>query len=354
MLYERGNIINDEKVKEFFASRKLSEGTEKNYVSVLTNYSNAIEKLPSEWIREANCEMDHGVRREERQINVYFNIFHTYLKRKGRSVITMNRSFTDIKTFYHYFKIDTPNNPVKRIGEQPGSDVITKDELKRAVRNSNIRDRAVIYLCSSSGMGISEIIKLKYYDFLAALDLPANLGENEIREKLGKNPIPVWKIESKTGQEYTTFSTPESVYNILDYLEQRKIHSDWLFTGQNKDEQMFEGTLVNAFARLNDKLGFGSRKGGRGRRFTTHALRVYFREALQKAGVDAVKIKFLLGLKISPAEQNFTIEDLKKDYIKSLSELSLEPIEIKTINEATLEELQERIKELESKMSEKR
>lgn len=345
-IYDKVTVLTDEKVREFLNIRdkQLSPGTIKNYISILTNYSKAIEKLPSEWIQEADNEMDAGIKRDERKINKYFEIFLENMKNDDKSEITISRSFTDIKTFYRYFKIDTPNNPVKRTVKHDDN-LITKEELKRAVRNANTRDKAIILLCMSSGIGIKEIINLTYLDFLEALGFSENVEIHQLKERVGENFIPIWNLKNRNG-EYITFSTPESVRGIIDYLIERHSSTKWLFTGQNQKEKMFEGTLVNAFARLNDKLRLGIKESGR-RRLTSQAFREYFEAQLKEAEVDPVKIKYMMGLKI-PEDINFDASKLKKDYKKALSDLSLEPVKVHHINEQILEELESRIKELES------
>ncbi len=102
----------------------------------------------------------------------------------------------------------------------------TKDHIRRALKHANVKYQAIILLMSSSGMGSSDIRHLTIKDYLDSLEITKYdlsdeggliqlLRENESR-------IPTWTMRRlKTGMHYETFSSPESVQAINDYIAER-------------------------------------------------------------------------------------------------------------------------------------
>ena len=84
-----------------------------------------------------------------------------------------------------------------------------------------------------------------------------------------------WKVTRiKTGMPYFTFSSPESIHAILDYLVERENktgpvkNESYLFTVDR--HQTASKSFVEYFAKLNDICGFGF--FGRQRFFKAHGM----------------------------------------------------------------------------------
>lgn len=95
----------------------------------------------------------------------------------------------NIKTFYHFFDIETPKINLKPENPPRRDDLPTIDEIKKALRNINTRDKALILLHLSSGMAENEVRELKTKNFIEAIGIPKNTPLDELRSTIKENPI---------------------------------------------------------------------------------------------------------------------------------------------------------------------
>lgn len=352
-------IEEDELVKEFLGSRPIKYPTIKNYLMRFWHYSNFTGKLPSELIEEAENEEEQKIRTRHRKIKTYLNDFRTYLETleyapgKNYSEITISRSITDIKTFYHFFDIDTPKVCLKAETPPRRDDLPTMDEIKKALRNVTTRDKALILLHLSSGMAAREVRELKTVDFIKGLGISGNTPLEELRPTIPENPIPeLWIIRVKENVEYVTFCSPECVYAIVDYLEEKGSYSEYLFPG--RDGQMAEPSHTGIFKRLNDKLNFGWTANGKQRRFMPHKLRAVFSTNMFAAGVDWSKIDQMLGHKpnkITRAYRRPAVDVYKEAYIEGLDSITTNKINIIDFRSPEMQELTNKNIELETEVN---
>jgi len=335
--FNKSNIENDPLVQEFFNSRPISNGTKKNYIYRFIKYSNFTGMSLSELIEEAEEEENKQIRTRHRKIKKYLNEFARYLDNveytpgKKYSEITIGRSITDIKTFYHYFDIITPKINLKPENPPRRDDLPTMEEIKKALRNINTRDKALILLHLSSGMGGAEVKDLKTETFLKGLELPENTPLEELRSNLPEHPIcTLWIIRIKENVEYVTFCSPECIYAIVDYLEEKGSYSEYLFPN-TQGKKMSEQSHMGIFKRINDKLGFGFTANGKRRRFTSHKLRAIFSTNMYATGVDWTKIDQMLGHspnKITRAYRRPSEDVYKEAYIDGLDSITTDKINI--------------------------
>ncbi len=173
--------------------------------------------------------------------------------------------------------------------------------IKESLKHANIEYKAIITLMASSGMGACQIRNLKYGDFIFALRDYLKLKKNnefdveEICDQLAEceNCVGTWKvIRCKTQNEYVTFSTPESISYILDYLKERvriddapKSMEEYLFRSvvnpRNPERQILERAFMKYFQRLNMKMQLGKNKTQpKYGFFTSHQLRRFFATTL--------------------------------------------------------------------------
>jgi integrase len=346
--YKTADIIEDPLVQEFFDSRPISKGTKKNYLYRFIKYSNFTGKSPSELIDEAEKEEDSQIRNRHRKIKNYLNGFARHLETieykpgKKYSEITIGRSITDIKTFYHFFDIDTPKLNLKPENPHRRDDLPTLDEIKKALRNINTRDKALILLHLSSGMAGNEVRELKTETFIEGLGIPKNTPLGELRSVITENPIcTFWIIRIKENVEYVTFCSPQCVYAIVDYLEEKGSYSEYLFPSLIGGK-MSQASHVGIFTRINDKLGFGLTANGKQRRFTSHKLRAVFSTNMYGAGVDWTKIDQMLGHtpnKLTRAYRRPPEEAYKEAYIEGLDSITTDKINILDFRSPEIQEI---------------
>ena len=331
------NVEEDPLYQEFINKRKLNKSTIRVYNGRLNSFCKFNGLNPSDLIKEAKKESIE-------QINELFNNYIEYLKHSGKSSNTIYNNIDTIKAFYNEYHID-----IKHINEiiPPKEErnfvnkIITKNQIKEALKYSNLRDKAIILLHMSSGMEATELRKLTYGDFVASVkdyvDLKPKdyLNIPKLREELIKEnePIGTWKIKkTRTNKTYITFNSPESVKAILHYLIDRertnkpvKSLADPLFVN-SQNKTMNVSAHGSIFKRVNERANFGHITDKR-RFFSSTMLRKYFKNQLSESGFDDSTINTFLGQKLIENTTRFTddeIRKLKSKYISAMDDVSLE------------------------------
>ncbi|UTB32688.1 MAG: site-specific integrase [Methanobacterium sp. ERen5] len=209
---------------------------------------------------------------------------------------------------------------------------------------------------ASSGMGSAEIRSLKVQDFLDSLTeyfrspLKLPLDIPQIRKKLeNKLVIPTFKIvRVKITLPYTTFATPEAVNAIFYYLEKYppQTPDDYLFpnTIKNKEKPITDNAFGKYFNRINNKCGFGH--VNRSVKFHSHSLRKYFASTLINKDIKQWSIDAMLGHAVKNRTTNAYFKPdptiIKNDYFKIVKDLSMEEIEVKTMDSPEFQELKDK------------
>ena len=120
-------------------------------------------------------------------------------------------------------------NLKNQVNDESIEDIPSKEDIRKALGYASIREKAIIYLMSSSSMGSAEVRNLSYQDFLKSISeyIDINLNKwidiKELVKKLQENDtikIPFFNIKRiKTKRKMMTFCTPESYNAIIEYLE---------------------------------------------------------------------------------------------------------------------------------------
>ena len=346
------DIKNDETFQEFLDARGITAKTVRKHIISMKHYCNLHQQTPTQLIEEAEIEQDNGVKRKKRKIRKKLIKYVAWLKENNRSTGTIKVYLTDIKAFYDDCEIDIPKLP-KNICENKDlklrniafDEIPTKEHVRKACSNTTIRNKAMILLHFSSGMGSSEVRNLKYNDFLVAvgeyldIDETNKLNVVKIANQILKTKecIGTWKLgRYKKARPYITFNSPESNYAIANYLLYRIQENKFIFDLKdylfvtNSNKLIEENTYIGAFEHLNKSCGFGKRKNGNNF-FTSHRLRVAFGSSAKANGVDAVDIRRMLGQKgdyLDDAYLKTTAVRLKAEYMKFVRDLSIEQIEV--------------------------
>ncbi|MGZ4857853.1 MAG: tyrosine-type recombinase/integrase, partial [Methanobacteriaceae archaeon] len=270
-----------------------------------------------------------------------------------------------VKAFYSTFEIELPKLPIKlnSLPKKNYKEWISKEDIKKALKYSNQKYKAIILLMGSSGMGSSEIRNLTFKDFLKSLEEYIRISLKEpykvenIRNSLpiNQNIIPTWHIQRvKTGEYYYTFSSPESLEAILNYIEYREAKDkpiigldEPLFIGRRPGDLLNKYTMTSAFQKINDDAGFETL--GNKRYFTSHELRRFFSLQSFRAGLRERDVKWLRGQKprnmmnryVKPDPQNLKIEYMEK----ALPCLSMENVKIRELEEDIYRRLRDLEKE---------
>ena len=359
-------IENDRCIKDFLRSRGISEKTKREYLIRINQYSKFTGKTPEELIDEADDEQDQGIKQRKRKVKDYILDYIDDLKNNNKSNNTIKSHIDTVFAFYRYFDVDPPR--VKNIvpvnhENLSFQELPEMEHIKQVLKVCSIRDRAIVLLHFSSGMGAAELRHLTCKDFITSFDEYLDLDDNNkqnmfkvaVNLKDKEDLIGTWKIRRyKTKMPYITFNSPESTQAIVDYIFERynmnkpiKSLEDPLFTTLY-NTMISPGSHQRLFMRLNDKAGFGKRTEKR-RFFTSHMLRKLFTTSLYHAGVDKLAIDWMLGHKINPVTEAYfktNIKDLKRNYIKAVPHLTLEKVKVKRIESDDVKEI---VRELDKK-----
>jgi integrase len=364
-------IDEDPRIQEFLCNRTLAKGTARRYLITLQHYCNATGLTPTELIDQAENEEDLRLRMRERSIKKHFQTFKQYIEDRGFSPLNVSTSFAVIRTWYNDFEIQIPRFKIshKNVRKETIENLPNKDNIKHALKFSNLKFRAIILLMLSSGMGTSEIIHLTYNDFLKSIETYVNHTTDveeittKLTQKYNNNELIVgtWHIiRFKTKHPYYTFNTYESIDAILTYLQSDppKDENSYLFRGIITQTKITSKTFSTYFTNLNKKCGFGIPY--RQIFFRSHNLRKFFASTLFKNKIPELVTHHLLGHHIDTITEAYfkaDIESLKNQYITCISDLSIKDTEVHTMKspefikvESELNETQRRLKRLEDVM----
>ncbi len=356
--FDVGTINNfpesDEKFQEFLAIKIIKPSTIQGYKTRIKEYCLAIGLTPSEFIKEAEYEEEKRIAIKKRKIKSHLIKYVQYLREKNYKETSISNYLIYVKAFYTTFDVELPKLPFKlnMLPKKDYKEWINKDDIKKAVNYSNKKYKAIILLMASSGMGSAEVRSLIFSDFIKSLEeyliFPVKNPYNveEIRNNLPSNQhiIPTWHIKRvKTDESFYTFSSPESVEAILDYIEYRESRNkpvlgldEPLFIGVKPGDPLNKYTITSAFQKINDDAGF--KAIGNKRYFTSHELRRFFSDQTFKAGMQERHVTWLRGDKPKNSTFNRYVKPdpkkLKIEYMeKALPCISIESVKIREIDE---------------------
>ena len=228
------------------------------------------------------------------------------------------------------------------------------EDISQLLKYTNQLYKAVILLGVSSGLSRAEICSLTFKDLYDALSLetyPETLHELIVRVGEMGDIVPMWKVTRvKTGNEYFTFSSPESIDAIMDYVDDLNNRNDILIKNKRKtaieltpDTPLFmsrnngalSATVMSiAYKRLNEKAGFSKVDGKIFIR--PHVLRKVFASTLEKNKMPHLMTRWLMGHAIDTTTSAYFKADpqaIKEEYIKVLDHLTTKAVKIKLINQ---------------------
>lgn len=147
--------------------------------------------------------------------------------------------------------------------------VLSEQEVYRILKAlNNLKHRALLFLVYSSGLRVSEVVRLKLTD----IDEERRLIH--VREAKGR-------------KDRFTVLSQVSLDILKDYLKKYR-HDDWLFPGAIKDQHLSERSVQKIFEKACLKAGIK-------KKVSIHSLRHSFATHLLEGGTDLRYIQALLG-----------------------------------------------------------
>ena len=343
------DITEDHLVELFLQNRDLAEKTRIRYLHAIKIYSEFINKTPTQWIEEAENEEEDRIRMRKRKIKTYQLDFKKFLESKNYTTWTLKSMIIPIRIFYKEYDIEIPDLKIKNTTpEESYDDIPSKEDIRLALQYANLKYRAIILLFSSSGMGVAELLSIKYNDLLNSLKEYITIPKNthidieelihliKVQKEKNQIIIPTWQLtRKKTGKPFISFSTPESLDILLEYLKSdppQKLETP-LIRGNNPNKPLNRRALFKHLERINDKCEFG--KPHRQIKIRSHAIgRKYFTNVLYHNGLQQLSIDFFLAHNIDKTTSAYfknDIESLKNQYITCIDDLSIENTEVRVL-----------------------
>ena len=313
-----------ELLTDFAKSRNLKQTTINVYKSYIKTYTQYQQKSLVDLIQEAEKEEEQGIRWKNRTLkkrlmNYRSYIYENYLVGSARIM------FSKILTIYKHYDIEIhqlPNYSMKNVNQNKPitfKDLPDHEIIKKALDISNTRMRAIILFISSSGCSRIETLNFTIQNYIDATKQYHQ--ENNIYDVLNvlkdkKDVVPTWELRRpKTNKFYTTFSSPESTSEIINYL----ISSNRDLKNTDKLFNLTENYTSISFEQLNNKLGLG--KKGTYIRFRPHMLRKFHASQLFNDDCSIEFVDALQGRGKDATHSSYFMEDpekLREEYINHL------------------------------------
>ncbi len=351
-------ISKDIKLKQMFLRKDLSKTRKHHYIKTLDELFEITGKKPTQLINEAKedeqpylvNDMPRIKDIDDRKITTYFYNYYQYLLDRKLCNSTIDGKLKTLRAFYHEHNISLPKSieidvPINIIRE---GDIPNLEDIRLAVDNSSIRNKAIILLMASTGIRSSDIRNFKVSDFTRATKEyhnSDNIGDL-LDSKYKKDIVPCWdfipKKTRKTNNICITFNTPEASEAIINYLKTRDNlrEDDYLFLSQHK-RQIGSHGIIWLFTELNDKFFHRTKEGKRF--FHAHALRKFFISTVKHYTSDYKKSKILSGhavTKIEVAYEEIKKSVMKEFYCQLIPYLSIRDTKVHTIKSKEYLELE--------------
>lgn len=253
-------------LEPFFQKRSyLSPGTKKRYISHIKNYCNFLGYSVQEFIEEANQEQISYINEnnqiitpdvEQTNLKFYLDSFQEYCL-QNMSASTVESGISTVRAVYTSLGHNLQLPKRKHVSVPISSNSrLTREKIQKVLKLCNKKYVALIVLMASTGMRISDAIKLTIMDWLHAIN-QKNLQEALQNEESVIGYFEFYPMKTKKSNILCqTFNTPESNEYIKEYLKER------IFKGKEltEDSQLFEfninspATVNKYFALRNQKL----------------------------------------------------------------------------------------------------
>lgn len=265
--------------------------SEKN-ASPLTirNYSHYLKRF-LEFVRVHYPTLDSPEKIDERVINNYYDYLKNFIDEKNTRLDTRTQGFhlISLRSFIRYLiskglrminleLIAVPRFVSKELKFLDQNQTIS---LLRLAKNA--RDRSIMEILLSTGVRVSDLVKLNKNDI--------NYLNREV------------SIKGKKGEIRKIFVADSCLYWLKKYLQERRDNIDALFirTAGKKDSDM--RLTVRSIQRIIEKY---VKKGGLNVKATPHSLRHTFAVNLLSKGTRLSALKQLLGHKNISTTQIYT------------------------------------------------
>lgn len=233
---ENYSIENDLEVIKIIDKTELSPYTVTTYLSVLKQFSKCIGKPYSDIIHEIKeLEGDEIVGNKiirynpnDSLINTYIRMYMDYLIKKNNKKSTVNLKIKQLITLLKKSNVETPTIKFKNEAKQSKVQLITTDDIRFVLNNSNIHHQALITFMASTGARRFDVVnEFVIEDFIHSVcDYINPVSVDEFLEQAPQDMIPYFEFipnkTKKTGLPCKVCCSAEASNLIIQSLKLRK------------------------------------------------------------------------------------------------------------------------------------
>jgi integrase len=309
--YEK--LIENPTVKNWLVEISSEPRTRRSYAYHLLVYTKFLNMSPEELLREAEDEMFKRVKIRNSKLNEHLNSYKEYMRNKFAPKTVKSR-MTAIHSFYKYHDIPLPPKMKKEKRAMPlreNQEVPEKEDLQEVLRHCDELERCIVLIGVSSGLGAQEISLLTVRDFERGYDEKTQVTALSLRREKTDydfvtylNPeatravneyLAIRKRDTKSHNKYRTAQLEKQRLTKNSYLLiRRKIPKNYLKTHDEELRRLTEDAIMEIYNLLAEKANKSTPKGQWGL-IRSHNVRKYFSNTLSEAGVEKIKIDFMLG-----------------------------------------------------------
>ena len=333
--------------------KTVSDKSQKQYLHALKYFCNFCGKTPKQLILERDKEVKNSDPNSRTGIRDLILDFRKYLEKERYAPKSINAWDGAVRSFFTAVLGKAGMINVKNYSEgqvATRKDLVpTLEELKKMLDVSNLEEKFRIIFIAQTGMRVSDALKLKVGDIKRELDL-------------GKVPLAITFVPKKDSEligERITFLASDGVEILKQYFEWRK---------QNGETIMYESPLFVSRThrgikpitshRFNDTIKRAAKKAGLNGDWKygvmrVHCLRKFFITQLTNHGIEDKIVNFFVCHKISDIDRVYwfrRVEELRKIYAQRQQYLSPINGNKKVYDLKKLEDIQAKIKDLDSKI----
>lgn len=337
-----------ESVRYWMDSLQGSESTKYQWELRLRKFCEWLGKTPDELIAERKEDIKSEDPKIRHRAEMYVKGFLKTLADEGLAPNARRTYFSAIRNFYKrnyqelmFFRGDGPGT--ESVTE--GSKAASKEDIQRMVELSQPRDRAIILFIKDTGLGESDVAKLKL----------KNLGVKDAGEIFTvEPPVPIITKRRKTGVETVTFMGREALDALRSTLRIRLQGSPELKIrrygryevkgGIPPEELTLESPVFRSYGKFLKTLKepkirhltphaisvivrkAAIRASVWEEGFSAHALRRFFQTSLESSGMNRNWIMRMMGHKLRGVEESYSkpeIEMLKEAYQRNYQYLAI-------------------------------
>ncbi|PAV07470.1 tyrosine-type recombinase/integrase [Methanosphaera cuniculi] len=348
-------------VKQWFTIRSIAPSTQKVYICYMdqfVKYSNTtIYKLYNKSLKEQQEQKPL----EKRTLTKKILDYKYEMDNSNYAQTTKRLKMKVIISFCRAFRLETPEiRQPKAVCEPKNYERrITKDEIKKMLNTSPLRERAFLSIQALTGMSSKEVRTLKVSDIITCINNELSTNYTTLKEVLSNKKeilnghiYKIHLIRRKVNYRYITFIPPETMNNIIEYLQYRtqqtnktriSLYDDDLIFRTIDGNSMNSRTVTGMYREMGKKVGFQNEPNTY-RFWRSHNIRKYFYNIVEET-VGQVYADEWLGHIPSQVTQAYARREnrMKQAYKRCLPILTLE-------SEAELSDVEEQLKILEDEI----